>query len=49
MLAKMTISVGDRLENIVEKGENTVYPHFLLSHHMNAFKGVYNQLVIFDM
>ena len=29
-VAKMMISVFDRVENIVEKGENAGYQHFLL-------------------
>ena len=30
MVAKMTISLCNRLENTVEKGENAGYQHFLL-------------------
>ena len=30
----MIISVVDRVENIVGKGENTGYQHFLLSHNV---------------
>ena len=29
-IAKMTISLFDRVENTVGKGENAVYQHFLL-------------------
>ena len=31
-LAKMMISVCDRIENIVSKGENAGFQHFLFSH-----------------
>ena len=31
-VAKMTISLYDRVENTVGKGENAGYRHFLLSH-----------------
>ena len=40
-VAKIAISVSDRVENIVGKGENAGYQHFLLSH--NDFKKVLSQ------
>ena len=39
-VAKVMISLFDKIQNIVRKGENAGYQHFLLSHN------VYNRLLL---